>query len=400
MKSNVKRIDEFTLHDSRVLIRVDFNLPLQDGLISDWTRFERCVPTIRHIIDQGGQVVLLSHFGRPAGQYDPELSFKVLLPQIQEKLALSCELLDHRGALPLANLSAKQELADVLLFDNTRFFSGETKGDPKLAEAISGLGDCFCLDAFSVSHRNHTSVTGLASYLPTFAGFSLADELEALNETLETISRPCVAIVGGAKVSTKIDVLRNLIPKTDTLVVGGGMANTFLKALGHEIGSSLVEEDQLTTAQEMMQLAELVGCVLALPKDVATHKTFASTDTALVCGIDDVADGSMILDFGPQSIDYINQIVASAKTLLWNGPLGAFEISPFHVASTEVAKFVASRCASGDLKAVAGGGDTLALLAKAEVSDDFTFCSTGGGAFLEWLEGKQLPGLAVVSRSP
>jgi len=400
MKSNIQSIDEFTLRDARVLLRVDFNLPVQDGLVSDWTRFERCAPTIKHIVDQGGQVVLLSHFGRPTGQYDPELSFKVLLAQIQEKLALSCELIDHRGELPLANLSAKQELADVLLFDNIRFFSGETTSDPMLAEAISDLGDCFCLDAFSISHRNHTCVTGLASFLPSFAGFSLVDELDALNETLETISRPCVAIVGGAKVSTKIDVLRNLIPKTDTLVVGGGMANTFLKALGHEIGSSLVEDDQLATAQEMMQLADSVGCVLALPKDVATHKTFASTESALVCGIDDVGDTSMILDFGPQSIASIIEIVASAKTLLWNGPLGAFEITPFHVASTEVAKFVASRCVSGELKAVAGGGDTLALLAKADVSDEFTFCSTGGGAFLEWLEGKQLPGLAVVSRSP
>ncbi|MFY2822612.1 phosphoglycerate kinase [Ruegeria sp. MALMAid1280] len=397
MTSPIKRIDGVTLSDKRVLMRADLNLPVQDGLVSDWTRLERCTPTIRHIIDRGGQVVLLSHFGRPAGQYDPQLSFKELLPQIRDKLALSCELLDHRGELPLASLNAQQEIADVLLVDNTRFFSGETTGDQTLSRAIAELGDCFCLDAFSVSHRNHTTVTGLASFLPSFAGFSLADELDALNATLATIGRPCVAIVGGAKVSTKIDVLRNLIPKTDTLIVGGGMANTFLKAIGYEIGSSLVEDDQLSTAREIMQFADSFDCALVLPTDVATHHTFASTDKALVCDIKDVGESAMILDFGPTSMASIKGIVSSAKTLLWNGPLGAFEIIPFEIASVEVAKFVANRCASGELKAVAGGGDTLALLAKAGVSDDFTFCSTGGGAFLEWLEGKKLPGLSILS---
>lgn len=392
-------ITDVNLSDKRVIIRLDLNLPVQGGLVTDWTRLERSEPTIRHIVEQGGQAVILSHFGRPKGAYAPEYSFDLLFKQLREKLRFRCEMLDHKGKLPLAKLDLPKEVADVLLIDNTRFFEGETSGDAELAKEFAAFGDYFCLDAFSIAHRDHASVTGLARYLPAFAGLSLASELKNLNASLNTVARPSVAIVGGAKVSTKIGVLENLIPKTDTIVVGGGMANTFLKALGHEIGISLVEDEQISTATELMKMADASGCSLVLPLDVATNDSFASTNAALVCDVKDVGRNQMILDFGPASVETIKQTVQAARTVLWNGPLGAFELTPFDIASVELATEVARLCRTGGLTAMAGGGDTLALLAKAGVADDFTFCSTGGGAFLEWLEGKYLPGLAMLEVS-
>lgn len=395
---SLKLITDAELSDKKVLLRLDLNLPLQDGMVTDFTRLDRSKPTINHIIGQGGQVVILSHFARPGGKYVPEASFEHLVDQIAQELQLSCQLLRHGGDLPLPRLNLEQEVADVLIVDNTRFFEGETVGDTDLAYALSSLGDVFCLDAFSVTHRAHTSVTGLAPLLPTYAGLSLSAEIDSLSRAFTEAERPSAAIVGGAKVSTKISVLENLIPNVDCLIVGGGMANTFLRAMGHSIGKSLVEEDQTETALQLLALARRSGCDVILPVDVATNTIFAATDQAVICDADNVHQDSMILDFGPKSTKAVIDMMTAMKTVLWNGPLGAFELSPFDQASVAVSKEVARLCASGGLKAVAGGGDTLALLAQAGVAADFTFCSTGGGAFLEWLEGKSLPGLEMLSK--
>lgn len=394
----LKLITDADLSDKRVLLRLDLNLPVQDGVVTDFTRLNRSKATIKYVIEQGGQVVILSHFGRPGGKFVPEASFEHLVDQIANELKLDCKLLKHGGNLPLPKLNLEQEVAEVLIVDNTRFFAGETKGDTELAQELSNLGDVFCLDAFSVTHRAHISVTGLAPLMPTYAGLSLSAEVDSLQKALTEAERPSAAIVGGAKVSTKISVLENLIPNVDCLVVGGGMANTFLLAMGHGVGNSLVEEDQTETALQLLALAKCSGCDVILPVDVATNTTFLATDRPVICNADSVLADSMVLDFGPKSTQAVINAIAAMKTILWNGPLGAFELSPFDEASVAVAKEVARRCASGDLKAVAGGGDTLALLAQAGAVQDFTFCSTGGGAFLEWLEGKALPGLEMLSK--
>lgn len=385
------------LSGKRVLLRLDLNLPVVEGIVTDMTRLERSLPTINHIVENGGRAVILSHLGRPGGSADPNLSFAALLEQIRAKIGHECRLLEHRGELPLPELNQEQTDAKVLLVDNTRFFPGEKTGDAALALALSQLGDLFCIDAFSVAHRAHASVSGINAFLPSYLGPSIANELENLAASLDQADHPIVAIVGGAKVSTKIGVLTNLLQKVDHLIVGGGMANTFLAAMGQSVGNSIYEADYESAASDIIAKARQQSCHLYLPTDVATHTEFSATTSPRLRLVDTIPDDEMILDFGPTSTQEIQEIILGAKTVIWNGPLGAFELSPFDTASRAVARTAAESCTQSGARVIAGGGDTLALLGQCGVIDQLTFCSTAGGAFLEWLEGKQLPGLTAVA---
>ena len=395
MYTTIKDLD---VAGKAVVLRLDLNLPMQDGVVADMTRFERSLPTIRHIINGGGRVVILSHFGRPDGAFDSRYSFQSLVGQISAALGDECLMVQHAGLLPLPDLSRAQAEARVVLVDNTRFFPGEVSGEKNLARSFAELGDIFCLDAFSVAHRSHASVTGIASFLPACVGLALGHEIACLTEAMDSADRPIMAVVGGAKVSTKISVLKHLIDKVDHLVVGGGMANTFLLAQGHTVGKSLAEREQVPIAKGLLASAAEKGCNIVLPVDVATHGSFAATDEPGFYCVEDIPGDKMVLDFGPESLQAVADLARTCKTVLWNGPLGAFELAPFERASASLANVIAGQCRSGALRAVAGGGDTLAMLKQAGVQEDFTFCSTGGGAFLEWLEGKELPGLGSVQQ--
>lgn len=383
------------LSGQRVLLRLDLNLPVKEGRITDMTRLERSMPTISHIVENGGKAIILSHLGRPKGRADPEFSFSSLLGQIEQKIGRRCCLLEHGGNLPLPELTEEQSKAEVLIVDNTRFFSGEKTGDTELAKALSKLGDLFCIDAFSVVHRAHASVSGINAFLPSYMGPSLANELENLTASLDNADHPVVAIVGGAKVSTKIAVLNNLIRNVDHLIVGGGMANTFLAAKGFGIGKSLHEADYISVASDIIARARQQECQLYLPSDVATHNEFSSTESPHFRLVKTVPEDEMILDFGPNSAKEVQNVVSHARTVIWNGPLGAFELSPFDLASRSVAVAAAEACSKFGTRVIAGGGDTLAMLGQSGVVEKFTFCSIAGGAFLEWLEGKKLPGLSA-----
>lgn len=380
-----------------MLVRVDLNVPMDQGRVSDATRLDRILPTLRELSSKGAKVILLAHFGRPKG-VDASQSLApiagVLAGHLGQPVGFAGDCI---GPQAKAAVDAMAN-GDVLCLENTRFHAGEEKNDPAFVKALADNGDLFVNDAFSAAHRAHASTEGLAHVMPAFAGRTMQAEIEALSKALEKPDHPVLAVVGGAKVSTKLDLLGNLVSKVDVLVIAGGMANTFLAAKGVHVGKSLCEHDLVGTARDILAKAEAVRCAIVLPIDVTVAREFKAYADNRVTGIDDVHDDEMILDIGPASIKDVATRLAQAKTLVWNGPFGAFELAPFDRGTTGVAQEAGRLAKSGALLAVAGGGDTVSALNHAGVADDFTYVSTAGGAFLEWLEGKPLPGVDALRK--
>jgi phosphoglycerate kinase len=383
----------------KILVRLDLNVPMQDGEITDASRIERSVPTVAELRDQSAKVVVLSHFGRPKGRRESSMSLRPLCRPLGAALGgIEVAFAEDCIGGPAERAVAALQPGEVLLLENLRFHPGEEKNDPAFADQLARLGEVCVNDAFSASHRAHASITGLAERLPSAAGRLMQAEIEALSRALDHPDRPLGAVIGGAKVSTKVEVLGNLIEKVDLLVLGGGMANTFLYARGTPVGRSLCEKDLAETAREIMAKAEARNCQIVLPIDGRVATEFKAGARSSVVPIELVPEEAMILDIGPGSAEQIQGAIARCKTLVWNGPLGAFEIPPFDAGTTAVARMVAERTQAGKLMSVAGGGDTLAALAHAGVLEQFSYVSTAGGAFLEWLEGKELPGVAVLKK--
>lgn len=393
----IARIQDADISGKRVLVRVDFNVPMAGGKVSDDTRLRAALPTIAHLREGGAKVILAAHFGRPKGERKPEMSLAPVAQPLSElldapvKFVSDCVGSDSQGAV--ASLKA----GDVLLLENTRFHAGEEKNDAEFATALAKLADLYVNDAFSAAHRAHASTEGVARLVPAYAGLALQREIDHVTAALNNPNRPLLAVVGGAKVSTKIDLLKNLLSKVDRLFVGGAMANTFLAAKGHDVGASLYERDLLETAREILDAAASSGSEILLPSDGVVTTEFKEFAERRVADVDDIKANEMMLDCGPETVDRLADAIAASRTLVWNGPLGAFETKPFDTATVEAARFAAERCREHGLTAVAGGGDTVAALNQAGASDDFTFISTAGGAFLEWLEGKTLPGIAALT---
>ncbi|MCI2393437.1 phosphoglycerate kinase [Aliiroseovarius sediminis] len=392
-----KTLDDMDLDGKVVLTRVDINVPVENGQVTDDTRIQRILPTIRDILEAGGMPVLLAHFGRPKGQRVPEMSLSVVRPALEAALGSPVKFAEDCIGGPAKKAVAGLEKGDVLLLENTRFHEGETTNDGSFAASLAALGNVYCNDAFSAAHRAHASTEALAHLLPACAGRLMQAELTALETALGDPERPLVAVVGGAKISTKLDLLGNLVEKVDHLVIGGGMANTFLAAQDIDVGKSLAEHDMADTAREVLDKADEKGCKIVLPSDVVVAREFAAGAEHQVVAADACPPDAMILDAGPETVERITDIFERAKTLIWNGPLGAFEIEPFGAATNAAAKKAAQLSAEGKLISVAGGGDTVAALNKADAAKDFTYISTAGGAFLEWMEGKDLPGVIALS---
>jgi phosphoglycerate kinase len=386
-------LEDADVKGKRVLVRVDFNVPMHDGKVADVSRIERNAPTITEIADKGGRVVLLSHYGRPKGR-DPKESLKPVAAAVAAIIGRPIGFADDCVGEVAERAVAALNPGDILCLENTRFHPGEENNDIDFAKRLARLGDIFVDDAFSVAHRAHASVEAIAHLLPAYAGRAMAEELEALNMALHAPDRPVTAIVGGAKISTKLDLLGNLMTHVDTLIIGGAMANTFLLALGKPVGKSLVEPDLVATARDI--LAKAGGRRIVLPVDVVVAPKLASGVATRVVAADDVGATDMILDIGPRSVEQTISVLARSKTLVWNGPFGAFEHAPFDAGTVAVAEAAAELTADGRLVSIAGGGDTMAALNLAGVTARFTYVSTAGGAFLEWLEGKTLPGVEVL----
>jgi phosphoglycerate kinase len=395
MEANMawKTLDDMDLNGKRVLVRVDINVPVADGKVTDTTRIDRIVPTVKDILAAGGTPILLAHFDRPKGKVVPEMSLAQIVPALSAALGLDVTFVDGGYGEAVGKLAA----GDVALLENLRFNPGEEANDAGFAQRLASLGDVYVNDAFSAAHRAHASTEALAHLLPACAGRLMAEELSALDKALGSPERPVVAVVGGAKVSTKLDLLSNLVEKVDVLVIGGGMANTFLAASGIDVGKSLCEHDLAQTARDIAAKAAEKGCAILLPRDVVVAREFKAGAANETVKTEDCPPDAMILDAGPDSVAHIVQALERAKTLVWNGPLGAFEIEPFNAATNAAAKAAADLTRDGKLISVAGGGDTVAALNAAGAADDFTYVSTAGGAFLEWMEGKTLPGVAALS---
>ena len=387
-----KTLDDMDLAGKAVLTRIDINVPVENGRVTDTTRVDKVAPTILKILEKGAKPVLLAHFGRPKGQPNPDMSLRVTVPALESALGKQVTFVER----PSREMIDAAPEGAVILVENTRFAAMEEENDPRMAGFLASLGDVYCNDAFSAAHRAHASTEGVAKLLPNCAGLLMEAELKALDAALGTPNRPVLAVVGGAKVSSKIDLLKNLVSKVDALAIGGGMANTFLAARGYSVGKSLCEHDLTDTAREIERNAKAAGCDILLPMDVVVAKDFAANAENRTCGLDEVADNEMILDAGPQTVAILAAALDTAKTLVWNGPLGAFEMTPFDKATVQAAQAAAIRCKKGDLIAVAGGGDTVAAMNHAGVAQDFTHISTAGGAFLEWMEGKPLPGVEAL----
>ena len=390
-----RTLDQADVKGKRVLLRVDLNVPTENGQVTDATRIERVAPTIIEIADKGGKVILLAHFGRPKGP-DPKESLKPVAPAVEHAVKRHVSFAEDCIGEKAEKAVAAMKPGDVLLLENTRFHKGEEKNDPAFVGSLAKLGDLWVNDAFSAAHRAHASTEGLGHKLPAYAGRTMQAELDALAKALETPKKPVIAIVGGAKVSTKLELLENLIGKVEALVIGGAMANTFLHAQGIKVGKSLVEKDMAETARRILDKAERGGCAIILPVDAVVAYHFAANAPSHAYGIDAIPADGMILDVGGQSIERVKGAIDDAATLVWNGPMGAFEMQPFDKATVEIAKYVAARTKAGRLVSVAGGGDTVAALNAAGVTGQFTYVSTAGGAFLEWMEGKALPGVEVL----
>ncbi|MCF6221467.1 MAG: phosphoglycerate kinase [Robiginitomaculum sp.] len=401
-----RRLEDVDVANKRVLVRVDFNVPCDDeGNVTDNTRLAAALPTINYLRKHKAKIILISHFGRPGGQRETSASMMKLIKPLsgllKTNVAFAPDCIGKTADTAVAALQA----GDVLLLENTRFHKGEThtrtggKGyAPEFAAALAAHGEIFVHDAFSVAHRAQGSTSGIAANLPAYAGLAMERELDHLSQALDIPKRPVMGLVGGAKVSSKIDLLKNLVGRLDTLAIGGGMANTFLAALGHGVGASLCEHDLRDTALEIMDNAKKANCEILLPVDVVAAKEFKAGAQHRVCGQDDVRANEMILDAGPQTVNKLADAIDASKTLIWNGPLGAFEIVPFDTATVEAAKYAAKRVRNNGLIAVAGGGDTVSALKHAGAADGFTFISTAGGAFLEWMEGKALPGVEILKK--
>lgn len=391
-----RTLDHLAAAGKRVLLRADLNVPMQDGRVGDLTRLERLTPTIRELSATGARVIVLSHFDRPKGRRVPEMSLRPVAAALGEVLGQAVRFAADCIGEAAETAVAAMAPGDVLVLENTRYHAGEESNDPALAKAMAALGDVFVNDAFSAAHRAHASTEGLAHLLPAYAGRLMQRELEALGAALGNPKRPVAAIVGGAKVSTKLDLLGNLVGRVDLLVIGGAMANTFLAARGLAVGLSLQEPDLHDTARAIEAKAKDAGCTILLPSDAVVAREFRAHAASQIVPVTAIPDDAMVLDVGPLSVADLLDRLAAARTLVWNGPLGAFETPPFDVATVRAAKGAAALTAAGALLSVAGGGDTVAALRHAGVADQFSYVSTAGGAFLEWLEGKTLPGVAAL----
>jgi phosphoglycerate kinase len=389
-----KTLDDLgDVRGKRVLVREDLNVPMDGAKVTDDTRLRAAAPTIAELADKGAIVLVLAHFGRPKGVPSPEFSLAQVTQPLAHVLGREVRYIDWEGDKEAV---AMLRPGDIAVLENTRFFGGEEKNDPKVVERFASLGDIYVNDAFSAAHRAHASTEGLAHVLPAYAGRSMQAELEALERALGNPQHPVAAVVGGAKVSTKLDVLKHLVGKVDHLIIGGGMANTFLAARGIDVGKSLCEYDLKNTALEILDAADKVGCTVHLPYDVVVAKEFKANPPIRTINVHEVEAEEMILDIGPAAVEALGDALKTCKTLVWNGPLGAFEIAPFDKATVALAKTAAALTQGGSLVSVAGGGDTVAALNHAGVADDFSFVSTAGGAFLEWMEGRQLPGVSAL----
>ena len=395
--SSFRTLDDVDVSGKRVLVRVDLNVPMDNGKVTDATRLERIAPTITEISGKGGKVILLAHFGRPKGR-DDKNSLKAVAAELAKVICKPVAFADDCIGEAAQKAVAAMKNGDILCLENTRFHKEEEANDSAFVAELAKLGDIWVNDAFSAAHRAHASTEGLGHKLPAYAGRTMQAELDALGKALDAPQKPVIAIVGGAKVSSKIDLLQNLVSKVDMLVIGGGMANTFLHAQGIAIGKSLCEKDLAPTALKILDAAKAANCMIILPVDAVVAHEFKAHAASKVTGLDAIPADGMILDVGPQSIAAVNAAIDDAKTLVWNGPLGAFEMTPFDTGTVEAAKHAAARTKAGKLISVAGGGDTVAALNHAKVADDFTYISTAGGAFLEWMEGKPLPGVNVLKR--
>jgi phosphoglycerate kinase len=396
--ARLRTLDDLEVAGRTVLVRLDLNVPMKDGAVTDATRIERSVPTVKELLDKDAKVAILSHFGRPKGKREPSMSLQPLCAPLGAALGRPVVFAeDCIGEAAKRAVDALQP-GDVVLLENLRFHPGEEKNEPAFTEQLAALGDAYVNDAFSAAHRAHASITGLPQRLPSAAGRLMQAEIEALTRALVDPDRPLAALVGGAKISTKLEMLGNLIERVDLLVLGGGMANTFLFAQGTPVGKSLCEKDMADTARAITAKAEARGCQLLLPIDGRVARRFEADAPSEVVPIELVPEDAMILDVGPGTVQRIQGQLAGCRTMVWNGPLGAFEIPPFDAGTTAVARQVAELTRAGKLMSVAGGGDTLSALAHAGVLDQLSYVSTAGGAFLEWLEGKDLPGVAVLRR--
>jgi len=389
-----KTLDDLgDVRGKRVLVREDLNVPMDGAKVTDDTRLRAAAPTIAELADKGAVVLVLAHFGRPKGVPSPEFSLAQVTQPLAHVLGREVRYIDWEGDKEAV---AMLRPGDIAVLENTRFFGGEEKNDPKVVERFASLGDIYVNDAFSAAHRAHASTEGLAHVLPAYAGRSMQAELEALERALGNPRHPVAAVVGGAKVSTKLDVLKHLVGKVDHLIIGGGMANTFLAARGIDVGKSLCEHDLKDTALEILDAADKAGCTVHLPYDVVVAKEFKANPPIRTINVHEVEAEEMILDIGPAAVEALGDALKTCKTLVWNGPLGAFEIAPFDKATVALAKTAAALTQGGSLVSVAGGGDTVAALNHAGVADDFSFVSTAGGAFLEWMEGRELPGVSAL----
>jgi phosphoglycerate kinase len=397
--SGIRKISdliELGLKGKRILLRADLNVPMTGGRVTDATRIERTIPTIKALTEQGARVVILSHFGRPTAGYHADTSLAPLTDEISNALGKPIRFgVDCIGSTAKEAVDNLQD-GEVILLENLRFHAGEEANDREFADKLASLGDYFVNDAFSCSHRAHASIVGLAERLPSAAGINLASEVEHLEAALNTPQKPVAAIVGGSKVSTKIDILKSLVQRVDYLMIGGGMANTFLYALGNDVAASLCEKDHKTTALEIIDEAKKYNCEVMLPVDVVAAENFKEFSPCRVVRPNNVPVGSTILDVGAETVFRWTETLKNCKTVVWNGPLGAFEITPFDASSITLARTVAGLTIEGKLLSIAGGGDVLAALARAGLTDSFSYISTAGGAFLEWLEGKELPGISVL----
>jgi phosphoglycerate kinase len=395
MTKQFHTLDDVDVRAKRVLLRVDLNVPMEQGRVTDATRLERVAPTITEIAGKGGKVILLAHFGRPKGA-DSKESLRPVAAALSQVIGKPVAFAEDCIGDAAAKAVAAMKDGDILCLENTRFHKGEENNDPAFVNELAKLGDIWVNDAFSAAHRAHASTEGLGHKLPAYAGRTMQAELEALSKALEAPTRPVIAIIGGAKVSTKIDLLENLVSKVDALVIGGGMANTFLHAQGVGVGKSLAEKGLAATALRIMEKAETANCAIILPVDAVVAFHFAANSPSHAYGLDAIPLDGMILDVGPQSVARIHSAIDDAKTLVWNGPLGAFEMTPFDRGTMVAARHAAERTKAKKLISVAGGGDTVAALNQAGVAGDFSYVSTAGGAFLEWMEGKPLPGVEVL----
>ena len=399
--ASFKTLDDLDLRGKDVLVRADLNVPVADGKVSDATRIERIVPTIREIIKMDGKAILLSHFGRPKGKVDPNYSLEIVVPALADATGHPVGFIatDWTDVAEAKRAIASAPAGSVLVLENTRFHPGEENNDAELAKRMASLGDLYVNDAFSAAHRAHASTEAIARLLPAAAGRAMQAELDALEKGLGNPKRPVIALVGGAKVSTKIELLQNLITKVEALVIGGAMANTFLHAMGMSVGKSLAEKDLADIANAVLEKANAARCAVILPIDATVAWHFEANAPHRHYGLDAMDPDGMILDIGPSSVERIKGAIDEAGTLVWNGPLGAFELPPFDHATNEIARHVAARTKAGKLISVAGGGDTVAALAHAGVKDEFSYVSTAGGAFLEWMEGKPLPGVEALKQA-